>query len=211
MSVLPAAPGDPGRDLLEQPAVAVRVAERRVREVRAPRQVEPRRLRRLLHVADVDAAAEEILPGGVDVLDRQVQLLQGPGLHRRDALTEVDGGLRPRRRHLHLPEVAEVDIDVQPPAQALIEAKRSIDIGDRHRYHLEPHVDRRDLRHLRRTASAYVGAAHVDLRSVDWTCNSVSPPAIRRAPGVPGRTLVPTALTPGPGSRSVIPCKSQRL
>src|SRR5215207_7826588 len=140
MSVLPSAPGDPGRDLLEQPAVAVRVAEGGVREVRAPGQVEPRGLRGLLDLADVDAAADEIRPGGVDVLDRQVQLLEGPGLHRRDALPEVDRSLRSRRRHLHLPEVAEVDIDVQPPPQALIEAKRPIDIGYWHRHHLSPAV-----------------------------------------------------------------------
>src|SRR5829696_1923063 len=77
MSVLPLAPGQPGRDLLEQPAVAVRVAERRVREIRAPGQVrEPGGLRLLLHLADVDAAADEIFPGGVDVLDRQVHPLK---------------------------------------------------------------------------------------------------------------------------------------
>src|SRR3954452_20133030 len=94
ISVLPFPPGQPGRDLLKQPAVAVRVAERRVREVRAPGQVrEPGGLWLLLHLADVDAAAHEIFPGGVDVLDRQIHPLKGPGLHRRDArdaLPEVD-------------------------------------------------------------------------------------------------------------------------
>src|SRR5213596_2183563 len=79
MSVVPFPPRDPARDLLEQPAVAVRVAERCVREVRAVWQVEPGGLRLLLHLADVDAAADEILPSGVDVLDRQVHPLKGPG------------------------------------------------------------------------------------------------------------------------------------
>src|SRR3954471_4148296 len=66
MSVLPFPARQPGRDLLEQPAVAVRVAERRVRKVRAPGQVgKPGGLRLLLDLADVDAAADEILPGGV--------------------------------------------------------------------------------------------------------------------------------------------------
>jgi hypothetical protein len=38
---------------------------------RPARQVgEPGGLRLLLHLADVDAAADEIFPGGVDVLDR---------------------------------------------------------------------------------------------------------------------------------------------
>src|SRR3954462_5650682 len=94
MSVLPLAPREPGGDLLEQPAVAVGVAERRVGEVRAPGQVgEPRGLRLLLHLADVDAAADEIFPGGIDVLDRQVHPLKRSGLHRRDArdtLPEMD-------------------------------------------------------------------------------------------------------------------------
>src|SRR5436305_4194958 len=43
MSVLPFPPGKPGRDLLEQPSVAIRVAERRVREVRAPGRLDARR------------------------------------------------------------------------------------------------------------------------------------------------------------------------
>src|SRR5215207_966488 len=109
MSVLPFPPGQPGRDLLEQPPVAVRVAERRVREVRAPGQVgESWGLRLLLHLADVDAAADEIFPGGVDVLDRQIQPAEGPGLHRREwnkALAEMDRALRVGRRHLHEPDV----------------------------------------------------------------------------------------------------------
>src|SRR3954447_2402632 len=200
MSVLPSAPGDPGRDLLEQPAVAVRVAEGGVREVRPPGQVDPGGLRLLLHLADVDAAADEILPGGVDVLDRQVQLLEGPGLHRRNALAEMDRGLRAGRRHLHLPEVAEVDIDVQAPPKALIEAQCPIDIGDRDRHDLEPHVDRGDFCHLRRTA--YVGAAHVDLHRSFGLGDSVSLPVIRRAPVVPGRVTGPTALAPSSGARS---------
>src|SRR4051794_714979 len=56
MSVVPFATGQPGRDLLKQPAVAVRVAERRVREVRAPERVrEPRGLGLLVDLADLDA------------------------------------------------------------------------------------------------------------------------------------------------------------
>src|SRR4051794_38156892 len=67
-SVLPFAAGEPGRDLLQQPAVAIRIAERRVREVRAPFLLEARRPA-LVHLADVDAAADEIVAGGVDVVD----------------------------------------------------------------------------------------------------------------------------------------------
>src|SRR4051812_37167076 len=109
MSVVPLAPRQPGRDLLKQPAVAVRVAERRVREVRASERVgEPRGLGLLVDLADLDATAEEILAGGVDVLDRQVHPLKGAGLHRvdaRDPLAEVDRARRVGRRHLHQPDV----------------------------------------------------------------------------------------------------------
>src|SRR4051812_40412044 len=101
VSVLPHPPGQPGRDLLEDPAVAVRVAEGRVCEVGASGQVgEPGGLRLLLHLADVDAAADEILPRGVDVLDREVHPLQGSRLHRLDAwdaLPEMDRAGRVRR------------------------------------------------------------------------------------------------------------------
>ena len=84
MSVLPFPAGEPGRDLLQQPAVAIRVAERRVREVRPPWRVGARGPP-VLHLADVDAAADEIVPGGVDVLDRQEQ----PAGPRRAAMTPL--------------------------------------------------------------------------------------------------------------------------
>src|SRR5215218_6146225 len=90
MSVLPFPPGEPGLDLLKQPAVAVRVFERRVHEVRAPFHGLEARGLRLVHLADVDAAADEIVPGGVDVLDGEEQPVKGPRLHRREALAEVD-------------------------------------------------------------------------------------------------------------------------
>ena len=93
-----------GKPYLESPGAASRSRpgpRTRVREVRAPGQVgEPGRLRLLVHLADVDAAADEIVPGGVDVLDRQVHPLKGPGLHRRDArdaLPEMYRALRVRR------------------------------------------------------------------------------------------------------------------
>src|SRR3954453_9377237 len=189
MSVLPLTPGQAGRDLLKQPSVAVRILERRVREVRAPGQVEPGGLRLFLHLGDVDPAAGEIFPGGVDVLDRQVQPVKGSGFHRRDALAEMDRALRVGRRHLHLPEVVTDDqVDVQPPSQALIEALCAIDIRDGHRHHLERHVDRRELLHLGRTGSAYVDGAHVDLRR--WVRIACSDTAVSR-PGGSGAPVPP--------------------
>ena len=111
-----------------------------------PRRVEARGPR-LLHLADVDAAADEIVPGGVDVLDHEDQPLSGSGLSRRAALAELDRALRVGRRDLHRPDVvADDQVDVQPPSEALIEALCPIDIGDGQRHDLERHVDRAQLR-----------------------------------------------------------------
>src|SRR5829696_9651999 len=164
MSVLPLTAGDPGRDLLEQPAVAVRVAERRIREVRAPFYRLEARRPALVHLADVDAAADEIGPSGVDVLDREHQPVSGPRLSRREALAEVDRALRVGRRELHPPDVvAGGEVGVQPPPEALIEALCPIDVGDGQRDHLELHVDGPDLRDFRRGLGAPPSAAHVYL------------------------------------------------
>src|SRR5688572_9516930 len=94
-SVLPFPAWESGRDLLEQPAVAVLVAERRVGEVRAPWRVEgeARRLLLLIDLADVHSAADQILPGGVDVLDGEEEPVKGPRLHRREALADLDRAL----------------------------------------------------------------------------------------------------------------------
>ena len=119
------------------------------------------------HLADVHAAADEIGPGGVDVLDHQFQTLNGARLGCRDALAEVDRALRARRRELHRPEVvAGGKVGVQPPSEALIEALCPIDIGDGQRHDLELHVDGPHFRDLRRGIGARVGAAHADLRPV---------------------------------------------
>ena len=96
-----------------------------------------------VHLADVDAAADEIVPGGVDVFDREYQPVSGPGLSRREALAEVDRALRVGRRELHPPEVvAGGKVGVQPPSEALVEALRPIDIGDGQRHDLEPRGSR---------------------------------------------------------------------
>src|SRR5215475_13506546 len=152
MSVLPLPPGDPGRDLLEQPAVAIWVAERRVCEVGAACYRLEAGGSALVHLADVDAPADEIGPGGVDVGDREDQPVSGPWRSRGEALAEVDRALRARRRELHPPDVvANAEVGVQPPAEALVEALRPVDIGDRlgdrQRHDLEPQRDGRGTGH----------------------------------------------------------------
>src|SRR5882757_71845 len=69
ISLVPRPAGKPLRDLLQQPAVAVGVAERGVREVRPVACVSAPRRPRFVHLTDVDAAADERLAGGIDVFD----------------------------------------------------------------------------------------------------------------------------------------------
>src|SRR5512133_4307634 len=112
MSVLPLPAGEPGRDLLELPAVAVGVAERCAREVRARVLVEARGPRHL-HLADVDAAADEIGPGGLDVVDHEDHARGGPRLRRGATLAELDRAPRVGRRELHRADlVADDQVDV---------------------------------------------------------------------------------------------------
>src|SRR3954452_6984929 len=128
MSVLPHPAGEPRRDLLEHPAVAVGVAERRAREVRAPSPVEARRSR-LLHLAHVDAAAREVVPGGVDVVDHEEHALSGARLGRRAGRAELNRAPRVRRRELDRPNLVVHDqIDVETPSEALVEGLRPVDI-----------------------------------------------------------------------------------
>src|SRR3984893_17487154 len=91
-------------DLLQQPAVAVGIAERRERAVAAmlgirtanpepPKQVglvragvHPTGV--VEHLADRDTAAKQLFAGGLDVGDDQVQALGGAGCRRGDVLAE---------------------------------------------------------------------------------------------------------------------------
>src|SRR5215208_3605582 len=120
MSALPLAAGEPRRDLLELPAVAVRVAERGPREVRARVVVEPGgSVHR--HLADVDAAADEIVPDSLDVADDEDHARGGSRLRRGATLAELDRARRVGRRELHRPDVvADDQVDVEAPPEALV-------------------------------------------------------------------------------------------
>src|SRR3954466_15832265 len=122
ISVVPFPAREPGRDLLEQPAVAVRVLERGEPEVRRPfRRLEAGRPL-LVYLADLDAAADEVVPGGVDVLHREDPTVEGPGLTRRGALPAVDRAPRVGRGELHVAHVvADGNVGVQPLSDALVE------------------------------------------------------------------------------------------
>jgi hypothetical protein len=78
-------------DLLEEPAVAVRIAERCIREIGATFRVRARKKLTPLaveHLTDLDAAADEILARRVDVGDDQFHALSGAGRSCREALPQ---------------------------------------------------------------------------------------------------------------------------
>ena len=84
----------------------------------------------------------EVVPGGVDVVDDEDHPLSGSRLGRSATLAELDRTSRVRRRQLHRPDVvADDQVDVQPPSEALVEALCPVDVGDGQRHDLEVHVD----------------------------------------------------------------------
>ena len=46
------------------------------------------------------------------------------------------------RRHLHAAEVARREVDVEPPAEILVERLRAVDVGNAEHHDFELHVDR---------------------------------------------------------------------
>ena len=80
----------PRLDLLEQPLVAIGIAERGVRLIGAAFRVRARNTApgQVEHLADRDAAADEVRARRVDVVYGQYQAPEGAGLARGDALPE---------------------------------------------------------------------------------------------------------------------------
>ena len=71
------------------------------------------------HLADLDAATEQLVAGGLDVGDDQVQALGGAGRRRGDVLAEDDRAPGARRRELdHAEVVTGGEVGVEPPARA---------------------------------------------------------------------------------------------
>jgi hypothetical protein len=94
--VLPLAARKPRLDLLEQPSVAVRVAERGIRLVGAAFRIGAQNTaaRQVEDLADLDAPANEVGSRRVDVVDGQQQALNRPGLVGGEALAECDRAAR---------------------------------------------------------------------------------------------------------------------
>ena len=172
--------GQPGRDLLQQPAVAVRVAERGEGAVagvigrgaadataRAVGLELSARRPGVEHLADLDTAGGELVARSLDVGDDQVEALGRAGRGRRDVRAELDRAPRAGRRELDDPEaVIEGEVGVEPPPEPPVELLRAVDIRDGDDDHLELHVDVLDARTPARVAAADSGHAHSGLLRV---------------------------------------------
>src|SRR4029434_9803419 len=100
---LPLAAGKPRLDLLKQPLVPVRVLERGEREVGTTLRVAPADAW-VLHgvvegeagvvedLAHLDAAGDQVVAGGLDIVHGEDQAVRQTGLGRSDALAEDDRG-----------------------------------------------------------------------------------------------------------------------
>ena len=113
------------------------------------------------HLANLDAATEQFVAGGLDVGDDQVQALGGAGGRRGDVLTQDDRAPGARRRELHDAEVvAAGEVGVEPPPKPPVELLRAVDIRDGDDDDLELHVESSDARNAGRIVSMDFGGAH---------------------------------------------------
>src|SRR5687767_5206753 len=147
---LPFASRNPHRDLLQEPIVSIRIFERGKREVRTVLRVAPGDAR-VLHcvvewtsrevedLAHIDAAANKVAARGVDVVHCKHKLCRAV-FGRSDSLAEDDRGVRVVRRHLHAAEVAARNVDVEPPAEFLVESFCAVDVGNAQKHDLQLHV-----------------------------------------------------------------------
>ena len=95
------------------------------------------------HLADLDAATEQFVAGGLDVGDDQVQALGRAGRRRGDVLAEDDRAPEPGGVNWMYAEVVAVgEVGVEPPTEAAVESLGAVDIRNRDDDDLELHVDR---------------------------------------------------------------------
>src|SRR5438034_3348355 len=120
--------GEALRDLLQQPAVAVRIGERREAAIRLALRIRARlvpagaQAAPVPDLADVRAVADQVVPGGLDVIDDQIHVLHRAGRHRRQPEPELDRSGRARRGELYHPVVlVDREVSVEPPPEARVE------------------------------------------------------------------------------------------
>src|SRR5580704_16112970 len=97
------------------------------------------------HLADLNAAPEQILSRGLDVSNDQIKALSGAGSRRRDVPAEDDRAPGARRRELnHAKVLTVVVVGVESPPEPRVELLRAIDIRDGDNDDFELHVDFRN-------------------------------------------------------------------
>src|SRR5262249_51865314 len=117
-----------------------------------------RERRNVPDVTHVDATADELVTGGVDVGDDQPPLGRA-GRARRESLAERDRGTRAWGCELdNAKAFHRGDVVVEPPAQVLIEVLGPVNVGHRDDLNLELHVELPDPRVTER--GLYVGRTH---------------------------------------------------
>ena len=94
-------------------------------------------------LADLNAPAEQLLAGGLNVGDDQVQSQGGAGRRRGDVLAEEDRASGAGRRELdHAVVVTGREVGIEPPAEAAVKSLGAIDVRNRDDDDLELHVGR---------------------------------------------------------------------
>src|ERR1700686_2319383 len=140
-------------DLLEEPSVAIRVAERSKGKVAAMIGVRPTdatvafgtelstRFRSMEHLADLDAAGNELFASSFNMGNDQVETLGRARRGRRYLRAELDRAPRAGRRELDDPEsVVEGEICIEPPPKLCVKRFRAINIRDWNDDHFDLHV-----------------------------------------------------------------------
>src|ERR1700686_4030620 len=146
-------------DLLKQPGVAIRVAERSKGKVAAVIGVRPTdatvafgtelstRFRSMEHLTDLDTAGNELFASSVNIGNDQVETLGRARRGRRYLRAELYRAPRAGRRELDDPEsVVEWKICIEPPPKLCVKRFRAINIRDWNDDHFKLHVDFRGTR-----------------------------------------------------------------
>src|SRR5580704_15163825 len=159
VQIAESASGQPRCDLLEQPGVAIRVAERSKGKVAAVTGVRPTdatvafrtelstRFQSMEHLTDLDAAGNELLASSFNLGNDQVETLGRARRGRRYLRAELNRAPRAGRRKLDNAEsVVEWEICIELPPKLRVKRFRAINIRDWNDDHLELHVHSRGTR-----------------------------------------------------------------
>src|SRR5262245_19092297 len=136
VQLLPFAAGKPRLNFLEQPAVSIGIFERSKREVGTTLWIATSyawvfsgavewTADVLEYFADFCAASDQIVAGGLDVIDGQRETLHRARFRRQHSFTKNDRGEVVMRRELNDAEiVALFEIGIEPPPELLIKCLR---------------------------------------------------------------------------------------